>query len=428
MAETPEPTFDEVVAEAGSTLASKYAEAVAAQEAAQKAATPGGTTPPEPAPSAPGDAAPAGGNEAPKVEEKKDDFDPEKTLSRYKTQEEKDAALVEKDRELLKRSKQNEERDAEIARLKAENENLKAGRTPAPAPATTPEPPTPGATPEAKEFRPWLEAVVTAENPQALPPYLQPVHAEFSKLRAGKAEIDSTGAKITELKTKESTLSEEIRTLDGEISTLDKALRADPDSLAVKDMLEAARASKAQKEIDYSRTQTSRSILTSELATKTAEFKEYKTRYERGARELHSDLQAHEARSTEAKEEDARLKANWDSAIKTRVLDRTDLDADQKASIVESLEARLNRIDGDLPSDFGPWIDGHKDVFARELRKSANGAASAATREGGNAPRTPANGTVTPPEPRAKGNRKDTVETVIDDASRKFESFFAPRA
>lgn len=137
MAETPDKTFDEVVAEAGSTLASKYAEAVAAQEAAKVAATPEVTTPPAPDSSPAGDAA-AGEGSAPKTEAqpKDDGFDPEKTLSRYKTQEEKDAALVEKDRELLKRSKQNEERDAEIARLKAENESLRSGKPAAAAPAT----------------------------------------------------------------------------------------------------------------------------------------------------------------------------------------------------------------------------------------------------------------------------------------------------
>lgn len=424
MAETPDKTFDEVVAEAGSTLASKYAEAVAAQEAAKVAATPEVTTPPAPDSSPAGDAA-AGEGSAPKTEAqpKDDGFDPEKTLSRYKTQEEKDAALVEKDRELLKRSKQNEERDAEIARLKAENESLRSGKPAAAAPATT-EAPTKAEKPEPKDFRPWLEEVVTVERPDVLPAHLRPVHADFQKLRAGKSDLDQTGAKIAELRTKESTLEGEIRSLDLEISTLDRGYKADPDSMALRDMLEAARATRAAKDIEYTRAQISRSTLLSELSVKSAEFKEAKDRYEAAAIRLHSDIQSHEARATEANEEDAKLRNSWASMIKTKVLDRTDLDADSKATIVESLEARLNRIEGDLPRDFGAWADGHKDVFDRELRKSANGAAAIAAREGGNAPRTPSNGTVSPSSSTRKETRKESIDTVFNDASKKFESFF----
>ena len=176
------------------------------------------------------------------------------------------------------------------------------------------------------------------------------------------------------------------------------------------------------------RSQTSRALMKNDLVLESSSFEKAKDRYEAAAQSLHRDIREHETRSQNAQEDDARIRSNWNSAIKSKVLDRADLDADQKATIIESLEARLNRIDGDLPADFSSWIDTHGDVFAREQRKVAKGTIAVADRESGNAPRTPANGEISRSAPSpAKSGRKDTFDSTFDDAARKFAEHFARR-
>lgn len=153
-------------------------------------------------------------------------FDPEKTLAKYATPEEKDKALVESQRTILERSEENK-------RLKAEIESLKGKPK-----ADEPEPEEPAV--EVEPYDKFL-ARMNGAKPEELDEDERPVAQSISALKAERAALTKAQKEVLDLQAQEQTIEGEASKLKLILEAQEADLAKDPDDFNLQRRIEENR-------------------------------------------------------------------------------------------------------------------------------------------------------------------------------------------
>jgi hypothetical protein len=212
------------------------------------------------------------------------EWDREKTLSKYKTQEEKDNALVEASKTLHERQQEN-------AKLRAELEKVKA----------VPEKPEPEAV---VEDYPTFLARVNVAKPEELSADESYVASSLSKLRQDKAGLQKIEEAVREFRTKENEILEATAKVRTILESQLEDQKADPDDYALQARVDANKAKLETLRRDLGDIRSERIDRTQEYQIRKGEFDNSILSLESRAQSTHGRLtqtkQATAARSEEA--------------------------------------------------------------------------------------------------------------------------------
>lgn len=352
-----------------------------------------------------------------------DGFDPQKTLSKYKTQEEKDAALVEKDRELLKRSKQNEERDAEIARLKSENESLRGGKP-------TPEAPTTEEHEEPADFGEAHQAFLGRINAGRSKPEMlatdeeRRIAAAVTELEAENKQVIGLRAKVNELQTEENSLLADAAKLATIIKAQEEDLAAEPDDFALQNRLEANRKKAESLDFKILRKGNERIDARERFRDANEALNDRIVKVDTYAKQVHLGFRNQkQATATEAAES-KELNGQWQTSAKTLFevdLAKHDLSTIEQKFVLQDLANRLSdqvRTTG-VPADFLVWQrENSKEAVADVLKSRTEAQQRLLTKKTADLPKKPKNNEV----PRsAPGGKTSSFNQTLREAGDAFD-------
>ncbi len=353
-------------------------------------------------------------------------FDPQKTLSKYATPEERDRALIESQRTILERQEENR-------RLKAELETLRSGKPAVPpttpeAPATKPD--ASPATPPAATSAPAPEAGyaeflsrVHAAKPEELSPDELKVTTAIATLKADKTSLDALATAINETETKESEKQAEIARLETILAAHREDLKSEPDDYALQARIEGyeKKVETLRREAGALVTEANRLMLRHQRQH--AAFNDRIVQVERFSQGIYEGRR-HAAQSTAA---EAEVNAEWDGGAKR--LFETDLKTEgftpfeQKAIMAElrdRLEADLSRPGAVVPANLYEWQRSQTAVFD-EARKHRTAIQQASVqRRASTLPTKPKDNVVSggPAKTQARGSSSSSRNFLRDAESR----------
>lgn len=336
----------------------------------------------------------------PDTKPSEDGFDPQKTLSKYKTPEEKEAALVESQRELLKRGEENK-------KLQAELEALRGGKPTPEAPETPQEPDEPADFGEAHQT--FLARINAArEKPETLPtPEERRIAAAVTALEAENKQVIGLRTKVDEIHTEENSLLEESAKLATIIKAQEEDLAAEPDDFALQNRLEANR--KKADVLERKILRKGQDRVTAELTFERAKanLDSRIVAVDDFARKVHLGFRNQkQATATEAAES-KELNGQWQASAKTLFevdLAKHELSKVEQKFVLQDLANRLAdqvRTKG-VPADFLAWQrENSKEAVADVLQSRTDAQQRLLTKKTKDLPKKPKDNEV--PRPAAGG-------------------------
>lgn len=424
------PTYNEVMGAAGSKLDDALRSLVVAQELEPKPepeakpAPTDGTTPEDKSASAvtpetvddddKGDPATGKAPEDGKANEPEpdDELDPQKVLSKYQTQEDKDNALVEKERF--------------IAKLKRENAELKQGKSPEPPKETPPAAAVPEEAPA--DVQTWFNSIVSAKEPekvQKLTPIERQIQGRFRELETERATINAVSKEIEDMATKEATIEAEVSKLRTQVEAFEDVLKEDPEDFTAKTRIETLGRQIAAKENELQRTATKRLDKAQALERQAAQHRARIGALDLDVTRIHSSRQAEvEQRTSEDRLYETK-NGEWKQAL-TTVLDveaKDQFSKEEKAIIVKlitkDLADHLEDPKADYPANMVEWV--RKSPSFQQF-KAARGTSPSAVAKAVDdvAPRAPSNSSV-PQTPSSGGKDKTTFKQGLKSAEMNFD-------
>lgn len=300
--------------------------------------------------------------------EKPSEFDPDKTLAKYKTPEEREKALVESQRTIL-------ERERELAQVKAERDALKAGKpaTETPKadvkPAETAQDPPKVAVPGYDE---WLGRVHQAK-PEELNPEEVKVKRAIASLGAEKTELKQLATKTSELEAKVASVRASMDQERAILEAMAEDLKAEPDDYALERRVNEKRAKleKAQQELTAMRLDLREQ--TDIYARAERAHNDRIVQVDRAAQALHSGIRQREVETVTQTESTKRLNEEWNTGLKNFFesdLKGLDLTPGEQKSVKLALEAQVNEYitqHNALP-DINQWIRSQKAAVSESVR------------------------------------------------------------
>lgn len=308
----------------------------------------------------------------PIVEPKADDFDPAKTLAKYETPEERDLALVESQRTILERSRENQ-------MLRSEIDSLKAGR-PADAPAT------PASAAPAEQYGEFLARVHGAKD-EVLDPAERGVKAVLSELAGHKASLDSLTAQLTERRTHEAALVNGASQLENHIALLKKDLEEDPDDFSLKERIAKTETKLSNVRERVVGAKIERLDVESGLRQAQSDWNNRIVHAENAAKATFDGRNSVTQQAFERASREQEVQESWQKSSETLLkdLEEEGLTTYEQTTLLTALQAALyeeNARTGKVPEDFYVWQKSRRDVVDGFL-KSRGESVDAVTRRRG---------------------------------------------
>ncbi len=341
-----------------------------------------------------------------------DGFDPQKTLSKYATPEERDKALVESQRTILARAEENK-------KLKAELEALRGGK-PTPEAKQEPEP----ILDEGQEYRAWLQKVHGAK-PEELSVEEKQVRDAIAVLDAENKSLAEKKTKVAEFRTKESTLEGSLAKLMLVIESQVEDLKSDPEDFALKVRLEANQKKAEALDREYLRAR-----LETERAERLidAEEKAFNNRVVA----VDDFAKAQLTGKRRAKQETAiqevetrKLNESWQAASR-RLFDedlkKDNLTEGDKEYVLLKLAQKLNTyVDSvGVPKDFYAWQRGQTDVIEAVRKNRVAIQQSLVAAKANDLPKAPSDNVLDKTKKPGNGKTPSSFDAEMKAASAKF--------
>lgn len=360
-----------------------------------------------------------------------DGFDPEKTLSKYKTPEDLQKAVVEKDRELLKRADQKKAVEEENARLKTELETLKGGKPTPEAPKdqkTEPEKVerVEAVDPRSPEFQAqhtdWLKRVHTAK-PEELTAEERTVKNAIAVLDADNKAVTQAGSKVKELDTKESELSTTMARLKTIIEDQEEAFKANPEDFNLEKRLQENQAKLDKLDRDHARTVALRTDAIVKYTAAKGEFESKMVQVDDYAKRAHLGQRQKTYETATQQEASKASTKEWDDS--ERRLFSEHLKSDKFSDRVQKhIKTALGRAlyeyketTGKVPDDFYAWMVEQKDIY-EDFRAIGQAAQQALLDDKeSDLPKKPADNIVKDTKPGSGGKPKSFEKHMRDRGS-----------
>lgn len=336
----------------------------------------------------------------PDTKPSEDGFDPQKTLSKYKTPEEKEAALVESQRELLKRGEENK-------KLQAELEALRGGKPTPEAPETPQEAEEPADFGAAHQA--FLSRINAArEKPETLPTVEERrIAAAVTALEAENKQVIGLRTKVDEIQAEENSLLGEAATLATIIKAQEADLAAEPDDFALQNRIEANRRKADLLDRKILRKGNERIDARERFRDANEALNDRIVEVDRYAKQVHLGFRNQkQATATEAAES-KELNGQWQSSAKTLFevdLAKHELSKVEQKFVLQDLANRLAdqvRTKG-VPADFLAWQrENSKEAVADVLQSRTDAQQRLLTKKTKDLPKKPKDNEV--PRPAAGG-------------------------
>lgn len=339
-------------------------------------------------------------------------FDPQKTLEKYKTPEEKEKALVESQRTLLERGEENK-------RLKAELEALKSGKT---SPDPKPE------APAAAElgYDEWLVRL-HAGKPEELTPQEVRVQQEIASLGEEKKGLKAIETRAIEIQTKASETEAAMARLQTIIEAQEADLKAEPDDYALEKRIEANRAKLEKAGQDLLRLELNYVKESNRYRDAATAFNGRILEVDKKAQGLHSHIRRTKEEAVTQAETSKALNSEWETGLK-KLFD-TDLKGDgfskaEQEDIAAWLEKSVNDSatkTGRLPADLYAWQKEQKAVFDRARTRRTEIERALISRKTSDLPSKPRNNVVSD---TPKSGKTSSFKQTLKAAESKFDRAF----